>query len=368
MCKTPLHGLLEALPKCEHHLHLEGTLSPELLFTLAERNQVALPADAAYASPAALRARYAAFTSLDDFLDFYNAGVVVLRTAADFEELAYAYLSRAARTANVRHAEVFFDPQAHTARGVAVATVVAGFHAAALRAQADHVVSALLVPCLLRHLPVDDAAACFDAMLAAGLFSPTGTGNPPLLAGLGLCSTELARPPSAWAGIFAAAAAQGIRRTAHAGEEGPAAYVAGALDHLGAQRIDHGTHAVDDSDLLARLAAQRVLVTACPVSNVVLRVSPSLKDTPLRAYLAAGVRFSVNSDDPAYFGDMYLQEVYCAVQEAFAFSVDDWALIARSAIEGSWCGDERKRSIGRELDKVLEDWHARTEGTVAAAA
>ncbi|KAK3315389.1 adenosine deaminase [Apodospora peruviana] len=358
MCKSPLHSLLVALPKCEHHMHLEGSLSPELLFRLAAKNSISLPqSDPAFESVESLYARYAAFTSLDDFLGYYYIGFSVLLTQSDFEELSYTYLSRAA-SSNVRHTEVFFDPQAHLSRGVAVSTIIGGFQAASQRAETELGISSLLIPCLLRHLPVENSAACFGEMLSANLFSSQGSGG--VLAGLGLCSTEIAKPPSVWKDIFALAEANGIRRTSHAGEEGPAEYVAKALDDLHAMRIDHGVHAADDEGLLEKLAVQKIMLTVCPVSNVRLRGVDDIKEVPIRRFLEKGVRFSLNSDDPAYFG-AYIQEVYCQTEDAFGLSVDEWGMIARNAVEGSWCDDTRKGEILRDIGGVLGDWKKTTK-------
>ena len=196
-----------------------------------------------------------------------------------------------------------------------------------------------------------DGHAVFRALVAGGYYASGA------LAGLGLCSTELGRPPAAWAAVFAEAAAAGIRRTVHAGEEGPAAYVTAALDELAAERIDHGVAAARDPAVVARLARDGVLLTACPLSNVRLGGFPSVRDVPLRLFLDAGVRFSINSDDPAYFGG-YVLENYCAVQEAHGLADDDWERIARDALEGSWCGDSRKAEIRAEIDRVFAEWRA----------
>ncbi|KAK0705414.1 hypothetical protein B0H67DRAFT_497348 [Lasiosphaeris hirsuta] len=374
MCKSPLHDLLTALPKCEHHVHLEGTLSPELLFELAAKNSIVLPpisgqasgdvgadaVDPAFASPEALYARYAQFTSLDDFLHYYYIGFRVLLTASDFEALTYAYLRRAAtglpgsRTGNVRHAEVFFDPQGHTPRGILPSTIITGFHAAAARAERDFGITAQLIPCLLRHLPVADGEATFDALAAAGHFASGA------LAGLGLCSTEIDRPPALYAPVFTRAAALGIDRTAHAGEEGPPGYVSAAVAELGVRRVDHGVRAAEDEDVMRGLSEAGVLLTVCPLSNVALKGVTRIGEVPVRVFLDRGVKFSLNSDDPAYFGG-YIQENYCAVEEAFGLSVDEWRIIARNAVEGSWCGEERKAVILSEVDEVVREW---VEGSV----
>lgn len=382
MCKSPLHPFLLQLPKVEHHLHLEGSLSPELLFHLAHKNAVRLPSsslDPAFASPSTLHERYQDFTSLDDFLHYYYIGFSVLVTVSDFEELSYAYLSRAAREANVKHAEVFFDPQVHVARGVEIETIVQGWERALWRIREKDKIdlTASLIPCFLRHLDLQDSGRCLGLLLGGGYLTAPETGpvdgadgeengksngssKEPRLKGIGLCSTEIAKPPSTWKSIFDIAREKGIRRTAHAGEEGPAEYVTAALDELQVERIDHGVRAADDEKVVERLARERILVTVCPVSNVKLKIKEKLEHVPLRTFLDRGVRFSLNSDDPAYFG-AYLQEVYCQVQEAFGFTVREWEVIARNGIEGSWCDGERKEVVLKELEDVVGAWVRREE-------
>ncbi|KAK0639426.1 hypothetical protein B0T16DRAFT_463103 [Cercophora newfieldiana] len=359
MCNSPLHNLLTALPKCEHHVHLEGTLSPSLLFALAAKNNIPLPPsaptpesesfDPAFTSPSALSARYTTFSSLDDFLHYYYIGFRVLLSPSDFEALTYAYLSHAARSANLRHAEVFFDPQGHTARGVPLEHVITGFHAAAARAQSEFGITAELIPCLLRHFSVEAGTECFDSLISTGGFADGR------LKGVGLCSTELDKPPEAWKGIFARAKGRGIRRTAHAGEEGPAGYVRAAVEMLDVMRVDHGVRAAEDNAVMQMLADKGVMLTVCPMSNVALKGARSIGEVPVRRFLDAGVRFSLNSDDPAYFGG-YIQENYCAVEEAFGLSVEEWGGIARNAVEGSWCSEERKGVLLGEVEAVLGGW------------
>ncbi|KAK8094134.1 Adenosine deaminase [Apiospora hydei] len=333
MCQTALHPFLEALPKCEHHMHIEGSLEPELLFELAAKNGVTLPspaADPAYASVEALRQRYEAFTGLDDFLGYYYVAMSALVDASDFERLAEAYFRRAA-SQNVRHAEVFFDPQAHSARGVALATVVEGLSAARERAEREWGVSSVLIMCVLRHLPPAEGVALFEEAREAGYFVAGGGGGDddsndkdkekkePVLSGIGLDSSEKPFPPELWTELYGAAKKAGVRRTAHAGEEGPAQYIVDSLDLLDAQRIDHGLRSVLEGDegvteaLLDRLVEQKIMLTLCPLSNVRLRCLESVKDFPLRKLLDRGVRFSINSDDPAYFGG-YILENYCALR------------------------------------------------------
>ncbi|KAM0285844.1 hypothetical protein ACHAQH_001307 [Verticillium albo-atrum] len=358
MCRNDIHGFLQALPKCEHHVHIEGTLSPELLFQLAEKNSIALPSDtdAAFASPSALHARYRDFTSLDDFLQYYYTGFSVLLTAEDFADLAYAYLAHADGQ-SVRHAEVFFDPQAHTSRGVSYATVIEGLSTARSRAASDFPkLSVAFIPCLLRHLSVPSAHSMLDEIVAAGHFTD-GT-----LLGFGMSSSEAPYPPSLFSTVYDAAKRAGIANlTAHAGEEGPPAFVSSALSDLGVSRIDHGRRAAEHASLLAQLARDKTMLTLCPVSNVVLRGVERVADLPIRKFLDAGVRFSINSDDPAYFGG-YVLENYCAVHDAFGLSLDEWAGVAAGAVEGSWCDEARKAVLRAEIDEVVGEWRAKLAG------
>ncbi|KAI1084710.1 adenosine deaminase [Whalleya microplaca] len=352
MCNTSLHGFLAALPKCEHHLHLEGTLEPELLFELAAKNKIKLPAfhDPAFASVASLHKRYEAFENLDDFLGYYYIGMSVLVDASDFEALAYAYFTKAA-SQGVRHAEVFFDPQAHTSRGVDLSAIVEGFKRAQTKARAEFGMSTELIMCLLRHLPLSGALETFGQAKAAGYFAD-GT-----FAAIGIDSSEVPFPPPMWKPLFDAAKEAGIRRTVHAGEEGPPLYVNQALDVLGAQRIDHGIRAITEGDesLVKRLASSKILLTMCPLSNVKLNCIPSIEAFPLKRLLNSGVRFSINSDDPAYFGG-YILENYCALQEVFNLSAREWECIAKGAVLGSWCSEERKAQLLLEIEDVVGEW------------
>ena len=327
-------------------MHLEGALSPALLFTLAARNGVALPSstgDPSFASPGALLDRYTRFTSLDDFLRYYFIGMSVLIKAQDFEDLAWDYFTRA-KVDGVLHAEVFFDPQAHTGRGVAYATVVDGFTRACTRAQRELGISTRLILCFLRHLPVRESEEMFTTA-EVGLKNGT-------LAGIGLDSTELGNPPINWQAIYGKAKLLDIRRTAHAGEEGPVDYIRGAVKDLDVERIDHGIRLPDDEELMHEVAQRRITVTMCPLSNVRLQCAKSVSDLPVRKYLDTGVRFSINSDDPAYFGG-YILDNYCAVQEAFNLTMKEWETIARGAVEGSWCDVSRKKSILKQIDEAI---------------
>lgn len=295
IARERLPALLRRMPKAELHVHIEGTLEPELILRLAARNGVAL----AYPSVEALRAAYA-FTDLQSFLDVYYAGASVLRSERDFFDLAWAYLERAAAD-NVVHAEIFFDPQTHTARGVPIEAVIVGLHHACQRAHQEWGLTSRLILCFLRHLSEDEAFATLEQAL-------------PLRAhfvGVGLDSSERDHPPEKFARVYARCRALGLHLVAHAGEEGPPAYIRSALDVLHAERIDHGVRCVEDPALVERLARERVPLTVCPLSNVKLCVFPSLAQHNLPALLDAGLCATVNSDDPAYFGgyvvDNYLQ-------------------------------------------------------------
>ncbi|KAG0648992.1 Adenine aminohydrolase [Hyphodiscus hymeniophilus] len=339
-----MRQFLKELPKCEHHLHIEGSLSPELLFQLAATNRIKLPHDnSAFASISTLEARYEHFTSLDDFLHFYYIGMSVLITSSDFESLAYDYFTRAHKD-GVHHAEIFFDPQAHTDRGIAYNTVVTGLVAAQQRAEKDYGLTSKLILCFLRHMTADDALGTYKAASSLGHFSD-GT-----VVGIGLDSSEVGNPPEIFREVYAAASEAGIRRTAHAGEEGDPTYIERALDICNVERIDHGIRLAEDGALLKRVAKDKTLLTVCPLSNVRLRCVSKVADLPIRKFLDSGVRFSINSDDPAYFGGYILDNFY-AVQEAFGLSMEEWKYIADGAIKGSWCDEERKTFL---LEKVEE--------------
>lgn len=349
MCRSALHTFLKQLPKCEHHIHLEGALSPSLLFTLASKNNISLPSDdAAFKSPESLLARYSNFTSLDDFLQYYYIGMSVLIHASDFESLAWDYFQRAAAD-GVHHAEVFFDPQAHTSRNISYETVIQGFQSACQRANSELGVTTLLTACYLRHLPVSDCLATFDSEAVQESYR-NGT-----VQGIGLDSSEKDFPPHLFKELYAKAKKQGLRLTSHAGEEGPAAYIDSALNDLGVERIDHGIRLADDPELMQRVAAQNIMLSVCPLSNVVLRCVEKVADLPIRKFLDAGIKFSINSDDPAYFGG-YILNNYCAVHEAFDLSVKEWESVCRAGIEGSWCGEERKTEMLSVLEKVVTEW------------
>jgi adenosine deaminase len=351
MCKSPLHPLIESLPKVEHHIHLEGALEPDLLFQLAARNSIKLPTeDEAFANENTLLRRYQQFTSLDDFLHYYYIGMSVLISAADFEALATHYFKKSSAD-GVKHTEVFFDPQAHLSRGVSYSTVLQGFLNAKAKAEQEHGMSINLIVCFLRHLPVQDSLAVFDLEEVQRSFTD---GH---IIGIGIDSSEANFPPHLYIDLYRKAEILNLHKTAHAGEEGPAKYIAGALDDLRVERIDHGLRLATDPEIMARVAKDGVLLTLCPTSNVLLRCVEAMSDVPIREFLDNGVKFSINSDDPAYFR-AYIMDNYCAVQEAFNLSSDDWQVICKNGIEGSWCHLERKAQLLDELNSVISKWKA----------
>jgi adenosine deaminase len=310
-------AFIAGLPKAELHLHIEGSLEPEMLFALAQRNGVAIP----FASVEAVRAAYN-FSNLQDFLDIYYQGMSVLQTEADFYELTDAYLRRAEADA-VRHVEIFFDPQGHTERGIAFETVITGITRALDDARARGLTSRLIL-CFLRHLSEEDAEATLDQALP---FLH-------LITGVGLDSSEVGHPPAKFARVFARARGLGLKLVAHAGEEGPPEYVHEALDVLHVDRIDHGNRALEDASLVTRLAGEGMCLTVCPLSNLKLCVVPDLKAHPLRRMLDAGLVATVNSDDPAYFGG-YVNANFVAVADALDLSRDEIVTLARNSFAGS---------------------------------
>ncbi|MFE9306485.1 adenosine deaminase [Streptomyces sp. NPDC088353] len=307
------------LPKAELHLHVEGTLEPELAFELAARNGVELP----YADTDALREAYR-FEDLQSFLNLYYGLMAVLRTERDFEDLADAYLARAAAQ-GVRHAEIFFDPQAHLSRGVGMGTVVDGLWRALGRGQEKHGVSTRLIMCFLRD---ESAESAMETLEAAKPYLDR-------IAGIGLDSAEAGHPPAKFREVYEAAAALGLRRVAHAGEEGPPEYIAQALDVLGVERVDHGLRCMEDPELVARLVRDRIPLTLCPLSNVRLRAVGTLADHPLPAMLDAGLLCTVNSDDPAYFGG-YVGDNFDAVHDTLGLGEDRLRELARNSFLASF--------------------------------
>jgi adenosine deaminase len=329
-----LPTFIAGLPKAELHLHIEGSLEPELAFRLARKNNVRLR----YASVEALRAAYA-FTNLQSFLDIYYQGMSVLLHEQDFYDLAWAYLEKAKRQ-NVVHTEIFFDPQGHSVRGVAMATIIDGIHRALADAESKFGITSRLILCFLRHLDEDDALRTLDAVLP---FRER-------IAGVGLDSSELGHPPRKFKRVFRRARDMGLRAVAHAGEEGPPEYVWEALDLLGVERIDHGVRALEDEALVRRLRDDRIPLTVCPLSNVKLCVFDTLEKHPLRAMLDAGLAATVNSDDPAYFGG-YVNENFAETSAALGLTKTQILQLAHNAFAGSFLPDEQKAGlIGRLHD------------------
>lgn len=326
-------ALALGMPKAELHVHIEGTLEPELAFALARRNGITLP----YADESALKAAYA-FDSLQSFLDLYYACADVLRTREDFRDLMLAYLERASAD-GVVHAEIFFDPQTHTARGIPFRTVLEGLEDGLAEGARRWGIGGRLILCFLRHLSEDECLAALDE-------AEPYIGR---IHGFGLDSSERGHPPAKFARLFARCRALGKPVVAHAGEEGPPEYITEALDILGARRIDHGVRAVDDPAVLARLAREGVALTVCPLSNTRLCVFSTMGEHSLPQLLAAGVRVTLNSDDPAYFGG-YLNDNIRAVQAAFGLDAATWYRLARNSFEASFVTDAEKADLIGRLD------------------
>lgn len=328
-----LSAFIAGMPKAELHLHIEGTLEPELAFRLAQRNGVALP----FASVEALRAAYQ-FADLQSFLDIYYAGASVLRQEPDFYEMTWAYLERA-RADNVVHTEVFFDPQTHTGRGIPMSTVISGIAGALDDAGRKLGIGSRLIMCFLRHLSEADAFATVEAALP---FRER-------IVGVGLDSSERGNPPRKFERVFARCRELGWRAVAHAGEEGPASYIIEALDLLKAERIDHGVRCVEDAALVERLAREQIPLTVCPLSNVKLRVFSDLRQHNIGRLLAAGLRVTVNSDDPAYFGG-YVNDNFIAAQGALGLSRDELRRLAKNSFLASFIDESDKERHCAALD------------------
>ena len=333
---TDTDAFIAGLPKAELHMHIEGSLEPELMFALAERNGVAIPFD----SVEAVRAAYS-FANLQDFLDIYYQGANVLRTERDFQDLATAYFDRVAAD-GVVHAELFFDPQTHTDRGISFDTVMRGLLAGMQDAEARHGISSKLILCFLRHLDEDAAFATLEQA------------RPWLdeIEAVGLDSSELGHPPSKFARVFAAAKALGLKLVAHAGEEGPPAYVREALDLLHIDRLDHGNRSLEDAALTDRLVAEQMTLTVCPLSNVKLCNVASIDVHPIDRMLKLGLRATVNSDDPAYFGG-YIADNYRAAAAGRGLTRDELATLARNSFLGSFLDEESKARHLARLDAYL---------------
>jgi adenosine deaminase len=332
-----LPALLQCMPKAELHIHIEGSLEPELMFELAQRNQVAM----AYPDVESLRQAYV-FDDLQSFLDIYHTGTLVLRTEQDFYDMTRAYLARAAAD-NVVHAEIFFDTQTHTGHGLSTDVVVRGLHRACVDARTDFGISAALILCFLRHLSEKEAFECLEQALP----------HRDKLIGVGLASSEMGHPPEKFSRVFARARELGFRLVAHAGEEGPPAYIWSALDALKVERIDHGIQAVKDPALMARLVKDRIALTVCPLSNIKLRVFPEMSKHNLGLMMDAGIVATVNSDDPSYFGG-YINENFCQVFAALNLSSEHAYQLAKNSFGASFIDETQKRHYIDLLNATFE--------------
>ena len=327
--------LIDALPKAELHLHIEGTLEPEMMLMLAARNNVELP----YKNVADVQAAFE-FDCLQDFLDVYYHGMSVLINERDFYDLTYAYMQKVHQQ-GVIHAEIFFDPQGHTSRGVSFETVLGGISSALEAAQREFGVTSKLIMCFLRHLPEEQA---FDSLHCA-------CKHKDLIHGVGLDSSEKGYPPGLFSRVFAEARKQGFIPVAHAGEEGPAEYVEAVLDDLKVQRVDHGNNSLKSPSLVKRLALEKTPLTMCPLSNLRLKGIPSLEMHPLKKAMQAGLVVTVNSDDPSYFGG-YIGDNYKAIQKALNLQREDILELARNSFSASFIDDKSKQSAHDAIDAV----------------
>ena len=331
--------LLQRMPKAELHMHVEGSLEPELMFAMAARNGVVLP----YPSVQALREAYV-FDNLQSFLDIYHAGTLVLKTEQDFYDMASAYMARA-QADQVLHTEIFFDTQTHTGHGLSAEVVINGLHRACADAPARFGMTASLILCFLRHLSEAEAFECLEQAL-------------PLrdkILGIGLASSEVGHPPEKFASVFARARELGFRLVAHAGEEGPPAYIWSALDVLKVERIDHGVRAIEDAALMQRLVQDRIPLTVCPLSNLKLRVVDTLAHHQLQRLLDAGVMATVNSDDPAYFGG-YLNENFSQTFAALPLTAAHAYTLARNSFDASFIDEGARRAHVARLDALFESF------------
>ncbi len=324
---------IQKLPKAELHLHLEGSLEPELMFDLARRNKIAIPFNAVED----IRAAYN-FSNLQDFLDIYYQGMNVLHGKEDYYDLTMGYIKKIQQD-NCLHTEVFFDPQAHLERGIEFPVIMAGITSALKDAEKDFGITSRLIMCFLRHLPEEDA---FKTLKLAENFLPH-------IAAVGLDSSELGHPPSKFARVFKAAKERGLLSVAHAGEEGPPQYIYQALDLLNIDRIDHGNRAMEDPVLIERLRSERMTLTVCPLSNLKLCVVNSLRDHPIKPMLQAGIRATINSDDPSYFGG-YLNDNYLAVANAVDLDKSDLVTLAKNSFSGSFLSEKEINHHIHQID------------------
>jgi len=333
-----INTLIKDLPKAELHLHIEGSLEPEMMFALAQRNNIKLP----YATVDEIRQAYS-FTQLQDFLDIYYAGMSVLITEQDFYDLTMAYLKKC-DTQNVRHVEIFFDPQGHTQRNIEFSTALKGIHNALEDGQSQLGITFRLIMSFLRHLSEEDALITLEQA------------KPYLnkIDGVGLDSSELGHPPSKFVNVFAKAKEMGLKSVAHAGEEGPPDYVKQALDLLNIDRLDHGNRALESSELIKRLAKEQIALTVCPLSNLKLCVVDDLKQHPIKQMLDEGLLATINSDDPSYFGG-YLVENFIELQYALNLSEDDIITLIKNGFKGSFLEEDDKQRYLDEIDQYLID-------------
>ena len=340
-----MQTFIENLPKAELHLHIEGTFEPELMFAIAQRNNITLP----FANVEALRKAYD-FSRLQDFLDIYYQGMNVLREEQDFYDLTRAYLTKI-HSQNVLHTEIFFDPQGHTSRGVAFETALNGIYRALEDGQTQLGISFGLIMCFLRHLDADDAMATLEQALP----------HKDKIMGVGLDSSELGHPPEKFTAVFERAKAEGFHIVAHAGEEGPPEYVYQALDLLKVERIDHGNRALEDAALTQRIADEGIALTVCPLSNLKLCVVDKLENHPIRKMLEAGLKATINSDDPAYFGG-YMNENFLQLAKAVNLSKDEVVTLARNGFEASFLPAAEQQVLTDKLDAYVAvevgDFHA----------
>jgi adenosine deaminase len=333
---TDLNALIAALPKAELHLHIEGSLEPEQLMAFAQRNQITLP----YPDLEALRAAYS-FSNLQDFLDLYYQGMSVLLTEADFHDLTDAYLQRC-QADNVRHVEIFFDPQGHTERGLDFDTPIRGILKALKAGETKYGITYRLIMCFLRHLSEADA---FDTWRQAQPWLKE-------IHGVGLDSSEVGHPPSKFASVFAEARAAGLKLVAHAGEEGPPAYVREAIDLLGVDRIDHGNRLLEDAALIDQVREAGLTLTVCPLSNLSLCVVDRLEDHPMKTMLDLGLKATMNSDDPAYFGG-YVNQNYRETAQALGLTPAEIITLARNSFEGAFLPEADKARHLADIDAVV---------------
>ena len=329
-----MRDFIGKMPKAELHLHIEGSFEPELMFEIAKRNGIKLP----YQNIESLKQAYN-FNNLQEFLDIYYAGANVLQTEQDFYDLTWAYLEKI-HSQNVIHTEIFFDPQTHTERGIAFDTVIKGIYRALQDGQTKLGISFVLIMSFLRHLDETDAFKTLEEALP----------YKNMIKAVGLDSSEVGHPPEKFQRVFEAARHEGFLTVAHAGEEGPAEYVWGALDLLKVSRIDHGNRSLEDEDLVKRLADIQIPLTVCPLSNLKLKVVKDMKDHPLKKMLQLGLKATVNSDDPAYFGG-YMNENFLAVTQALDLSKAELIQLSRNAFEGSFADADLKRRLLQKLDE-----------------